>query len=366
MTDVLVQGNLDASNADVDHGGAGLANYAVGTAVLSDVTFRQNAILSPTYNYGGGGIANWGVLTMTGGLVTQNQSEYVGGGIYNEGGGGWPGRLSLTSVTVSGNSAAYGGGVFNYGGTAALTDGTLSGNSATEGGGIYNNGGTAALTHVTLSGNSATYGGGIGNYWGTATLTSVTLNGNSAGSKGGGIYNDTFGQASLTNVTLSGNSATDTGGGINNSGTTALTNVTLSGNSAASGAGIYNAAEYTVTLKNSIIAYSPKGGNCGGGALTSDKYSLSSDNTCALTGTGSRNNIDPVLTALGNYGGPTPVHMLKAGSLGINGVVGSDAPATDQRGKARPQGGAYDIGAVERQPGDSDLVPRVYLPVVIR
>jgi hypothetical protein len=78
------------------------------------------------------------------------------------------------------------------------------------------------------------------------------------------------------------------------------------------------------------------------------------------------NGLDPLLTALGNYGGPTPVHMLKLGSPAIDGVVGNDAPATDQRGKPRPQGGGYDIGAVERQPSDSDLVPRVYLPLILR
>jgi hypothetical protein len=126
---------------------------------------------------------------------------------------------------------------------------------------------------------------------------------------------------------------------------------------------------YTVTLKNSLVANSPAGGNCGGAPLTnnnSDKYSLASDNTCALSGTGSQNNVDPLLTGLGHYGGPTQVHMLKAGSPAIDGVSGSDAPATDQRGKPRPQGAGFDIGAVERQPSDSDLVPWLYLPLLVR
>jgi hypothetical protein len=124
-----------------------------------------------------------------------------------------------------------------------------------------------------------------------------------------------------------------------------------------------------VTLKNSLVAYSPNGGNCGGAALTtnnSDKDSLSSDNTCALSGPGSQNNVDPLLTALGNYGGSTQVHMLKPGSPAIDGVSGSDAPATDQRGKPRPQGSGYDIGAVERQPGDIDAIPRLWLPIILR
>jgi hypothetical protein len=121
-------------------------------------------------------------------------------------------------------------------------------------------------------------------------------------------------------------------------------------------------------LKNTLIADSPSGGNCQGKAVTSSKYSLSSDNTCALAGVGDRNGVDASITGLGNYGGPTQVHMLKAGSPAIDGVVGSDAPATDQRGWARPQGGGYDIGAVERQPTDSDipLLPGLYLALILR
>jgi hypothetical protein len=58
--------------------------------------------------------------------------------------------------------------------------------------------------------------------------------------------------------------------------------------------------------------------------------------------------------------------MLRLGSPAIDGIVGNDAPSTDQRGLPRPQGGGYDIGAIERQPSDSDLTPRVYLPLVQR
>ena len=50
----------------------------------------------------------------------------------------------------------------------------------------------------------------------------------------------------------------------------------------------------------------------------------------------------------------------------IDGVVGSNAPITDQRGQTRPVGGGYDIGAVERQPADSDLAPWLYLPILRR
>jgi hypothetical protein len=73
------------------------------------------------------------------------------------------------------------------------------------------------------------------------------------------------------------------------------------------------------------------------------------------------------LTGLGNYGGPTLVHMLEHNSPAIAGVVGNDAPGTDQRGQPRSgPDGSYDIGAVERQPADSHLAPWLYVPLLRR
>ena len=57
---------------------------------------------------------------------------------------------------------------------------------------------------------------------------------------------------------------------------------------------------------------------------------------------------DPLLGALGNYGGFTQTIPLLAGSSAID--TGNDAvcPATDQRGVTRPQGAHCDIGAFEQ------------------
>ena len=98
------------------------------------------------------------------------------------------------------------------------------------------------------------------------------------------------------------------------------------------------------------------------------KYSLSSDATCALVGTGNQNSVDPKLSVLGNFTGPTLVHMLKAGSLAINNGTAAGAPGMDQRGYTRPQLGGFDIGAVERRANhpDNPLLPQLYLPLVLR
>jgi hypothetical protein len=47
-------------------------------------------------------------------------------------------------------------------------------------------------------------------------------------------------------------------------------------------------------------------------------------------------------------------------------VVGTPSLATDQRGRPRSVDGNCDIGAVERQPADSDLAPSLYLPLSVR
>jgi hypothetical protein len=43
-----------------------------------------------------------------------------------------------------------------------------------------------------------------------------------------------------------------------------------------------------------------------------------------------------------------------------------DFPSSDQRGVARPQGLAGDIGAVERQASDPAIAPWLYLPLIMR
>jgi hypothetical protein len=93
---------------------------------------------------------------------------------------------------------------------------------------------------------------------------------------------------------------------------------------------------------------------------------LYSDGTCGPPASDSLLIADPKLTALGNYGGPTFVHMLKPDSPAVNAISGADAPATDQRGVPRPQDGLHDIGAVERILGETILAPRLYLPVLRR
>jgi Domain of unknown function (DUF4347) len=197
----------------------------------------------------GGGIQNFGILTLNNSTVSGNMaSGGFGGGIYNGG------TLTLNNSTVSGNTARFeGGGILNDSGTLTLNNSTVSGNTATfKAGGILNFG-TLSLTNSTVSGNTADYGGGLYNS-GTLTLKSSTVSGNTANFGGGGLYNP--GTSTLNNSTVSGNTVRNgSGGGIDSSGTLALNNITVSGNTVrnGSGGGINNNFG-TLTLKNSTVS----------------------------------------------------------------------------------------------------------------
>lgn len=128
------QGRADINNFDDTSAGrgGGIANY--GTLTLQSCTVSGN-----TASFFGGGIYNTGMLTVTGGTIVSGNSSGQGGGIANDA----VGTLSVTGSTLSGNTAGYeGGGIFNAGkATASVTNSTLSGNKASyEGGGIFNAG----------------------------------------------------------------------------------------------------------------------------------------------------------------------------------------------------------------------------------
>ena len=187
---------------------------------------------------------------------------------------------------------------------------------------------------------------------GTVEISGLTIQ-NGFWVNGGGIYNG--GTLTLNNSTVSGNTTTHGAGGIYNApgATATLTNVTVSGNTAAVGispgvvGGIGNGGD--ATLKNTIVANNTPD-DCSG-SITSAGHNLIEDTTgCTIGGdtTGNIIGFDPLLGPLQDNGGPTQTHALLAGSPAID--TGSSAcppPATDQRGVARPQGAACDIGAFE-------------------
>jgi predicted outer membrane repeat protein len=284
-------------------------------------------------------------------------------------------NASLSSLTVANGSNSYGAGInFSGSGTLAISNTLLANNSATgSGGGIRVSGsGTLTLANSVLSGNfAATSGGGLYNSAAnnsTAILTNCTLSGNSTGTGGSfGGNNDNGGAIkngstlTLTDCTLSNNSAYHNGGGLCNIGTATLTNCTLSGNTVqtGSGGGTFGG---TVTLNNTLIAGNTAATDpdVAGTVNSGSGFNLIGNGT-GMSGitNGTNGNqvgtstspINPLLAALGSYGGLTQTMALLPGSPALD--AGSNAldggVTTDQRGDARIVNGTVDIGAFENQ-----------------
>ncbi len=114
-----------------------------------------------------------------------------------------------------------------------------------------------------------------------------------------------------------------------------------------SGGALRGDTNATYTFKNTIVANST-GGDCfGTGTFTTLGHNIDSDKTCSLTDANDKPGVNPVLGPLADNGGSTQTHALLSGSPALDAGDDPAAPATDQRGVFRPQGGASDIGAFE-------------------
>jgi predicted outer membrane repeat protein len=320
----------NANGASPNDRGGGMYNNS-SSPTLANIIFKNNSA-----TYGGGMYNNSSSPILTNVTFSDNSADY-GGGMDNEN----TSSPTLTNVTFSGNSVTSdGGGMFNSSSNPVLTNATFSGNSAADyGGGMFNSVSSPTLTNVTFSGNWATNadGGGMYNYSSSPSLTSVTFSGNSA-TQGGGMENYSGSSPTLTNVTFNSNSATNDGGGMHNSSSNPeIRNTIFWGNTATSGAQISNSSSTPVVSDSVVQDGCPTGSTC----------------TTIIT-------TDPLLGALGDYGGSTQTIPLLAGSSAID--TGNDAvcPATDQRGVTRPQGAHCDIGAFELN------VYNLFLPLILR
>ncbi|MDJ0959802.1 MAG: carbohydrate binding domain-containing protein [Acidimicrobiia bacterium] len=274
--------------------------------------------------------------------------------------------VALSDLVIrDGVAAPQGGGILNYG-SLSLDQVVVTNNTENSagtsfdlgGGGIYNgDGATLNLTDSTVSDNAtvAQPGGGVyGFFNSTITVTNSTISGNVGGDVAGGLR--TLGNLTVTNSTISGNTSTAWHGGalFATDGVVSITNSTIVGNNAPGGTagGLMVAtfgAPVDVTIADNVIADNGTY-NCqleGGGAavLTSLGGNVVTDGSCAPDAA------DQVVAAggagvdvLADNGGPTLTHALLAGSVAIDAAVGA-CPATDQRGIARDA--SCDVGSYE-------------------
>jgi hypothetical protein len=312
-------------NGDSAYSGGGIFICAGGGIdSISNSQIEEDTVTSV-----GGGIADGGYLVVTNCIISGDSATAVGdllagaGGIYLS----RDSDATISYCTISGDSAEWGGGIGNYSDMATVIDCTFSDDRATEGGGaIYNLMGLTAIG-CTFNGDEASFGGGISNY-GAAYLTNCTFYHDSATLRGGAI---------------------DTGGN-----TLYATDCTISGDSATEAGGIYGSTyDSYLHLYGTIVAKNT-GGDLAGNFQGS--YNLIGDGSGGLStgnnilGT-SESPIDPLLSSLGNYGGPTETMALLPGSPAIGAGSTFAGITTDQRGYSRPST-SPDIGAYQT-PGES-------------
>ncbi len=395
----------------------------VGVCDMAECTLRE-ALLGANGN-GGSPDLDTITITATGDIVLQSAlpdietkttitgpgpdslrvTKAVGGNyrIFTMSGLGIGDSVTIENLTVAGgNPGVQGGGIFSdTGGINTLRNVVVRDNLAPSGGGIANIG-TLDVFESTIRGNQATdpngQGGGIVNR-GQLTVQSSTLTGNSVNlgaDGGGGIWTGETGTNStfITNSTVAGNTVAGTGGGLRlSNGDLLIESSTIVGNTSDSddsnpgeaGAGFFTvptAAGDGTQVANTILAgnksgtASPVANQCTKGSapavVDSDGHNLrsSTDASCDASFATAGDFVDPnpLLGALGFYGGPTPTIPLLAGSPARNagdpGVPGGLYPAcdaTDQRGFARGGAeGVCDIGAFEGifvPPGGSSPTP---------
>ncbi|MEX2238501.1 MAG: choice-of-anchor Q domain-containing protein [Dehalococcoidia bacterium] len=235
------------------------------------------------------------------------------GQVADEGGGIWAlNSLKVESSIVRNNTALLdiGGGIWAQD-FLTLSNSTVYGNEAT--------------TNCSMAPCNVGIGGGIfvGNIALPAFLniSNSTIHGNKA-SRQAGLYLNDVGIRLVTGSTISGNTNTIPGNGSAGIGGT------------------------TPDLERTIIAGNNAGPDCEEG--NSNGHNLDSDDSCGLSavaGDGDVPNGDPKLAPLRYNGGLTLTRALRAGSDAFN--AAGACTGSDQRGYARPQGAACDIGAFE-------------------
>ncbi len=306
----------------------GSANGTTVIVVGGTVTLDHLTITNGLGNNGGGLGAFGTTLTVRNSAIVDNNS-FVAGGFYN----GFGSNTTLVNTRVADNISEQfsGGGIINYE-NLTLINSTVADNRADhagepgagDAGGIDQNDGHLTIIGSTISGNDGGRGGGI---MGTdVTMINSTVTGNTA-TFGGGIWVTAAPTFSITGSTIAGNSASSGGGILNNFGTVVVSGSVISGNA---------------------------GGNCSDtgapSVWTSNGYNLESSNSCPFAATGDLHNVDPMLGALQNNGGPTLTMAPQAGSAVIGAIpnpTGTLCPRVDQRGLKSAPGIACDIGAVQ-------------------
>jgi hypothetical protein len=278
--------------------------------------------------------------------------------------------ISKASATVGLRGLKFTGGsengVLSVGATLSIQGCDFSENEFTRGHAVFNKGGRLTMRGCLIAGNN---GGAVVTHGEETLLDSCTIADNHLM---GAPLIFVRGKFRMVNCTVA-NNVTDEGAFVVDAYQRLdLEHCTVVGNSAPSCGGIHLWLGAKLYFKNTIIAGNVstdsgppniccvQGGTdilTGGGNFIGNNDGIEWDSS-STPGQQSRlfqdqigtkdAPIDPMLTPLGDYGGPVPTMPPLSGSPVIDAINSKNAPlAVDARGVKRPIGELYDIGAVE-------------------
>lgn len=209
-------------------GSASAATYNI-DSTKSIQTYINNAQPGDTINLASGTYNQHNIvvdknLTITGPTTSSKPSSVINAreksGVFTIN-SGVSATLKYLTIT-NGSTTNDGGGIVNYG-NLTVSHCYIIHNTADGGGGICNNGGTVTVAGSYISSNSGDIGGGILNVFSlsathsTMTLTGCHISNNTATSAGGGIYNNVA-YLTMKNSYIYSNTATIGGGIFNHDG----------------------------------------------------------------------------------------------------------------------------------------------------
>jgi hypothetical protein len=368
------------------------ANAAAGNTVLFD-----SSLLDSTITLTAGQIEVTQPMTITGpgaGRLTISGNDHSGiFHLYKCG----TGDVTVSGITLTHGSNGTGGAIEAFFCNLTLTDSKVTASYAIAGGAIHALKSSLTIRYSTISGNRSTYsGGGISILNAHSSIAGSSISGNSAGYFGGGIEVSLLGSLDLRYSLVSGNAtpapagytAYQGGGGIYvlPGGSLTVDWSTIAQNYAYSGGGGIRFADATAAnasnighstiARNSTCCYDGGNGITSGGGtllmfstivannfnrtglddLAGSFYAsyclVRSPGSASLTGSNSLLGLDPKLSPLANYGGPTRTFLPAADSPvidkgGASTCIFSDS--MDQRFLPACGGGKFDIGSVKRQ-----------------
>jgi hypothetical protein len=336
-TGVIGGGGGGAGFGSGENGGTGIVAAGAGGGSPTG-TAGDGASGGAKGGDGGGGGASSLLLGGSGGNYGAGGAGAGGGGVGGGGGGAGAGGGFGGGGGAGGGQGGFGAGgggtsgVAGFGGGPGAASAAAGGGGAGMGGAVFNQQGTFVAENATLSANTATggspggsgLGGAIFSLNGADILVNNTIAANTA-DDGGALYMVGY-DASSANTTAA----------------AVLANNILSGSVTAAKAGTHD----LVVAKPATVADTTA--NKAGATAAASAPNIVVSNLATGTLTGTPLTGDPLLGPLASNGGPGMFTMLPgAGSPALKAGTATGAPATDERGTARPAGGPIDLGAVQ-------------------